>query len=307
MKSVVTFVLGAVLAGGVAYFAMRKPSEPAPAAAPVASVAPAAVTPYPAAEAPAPEPLREPEPVAQPKRSAMPGKPVRSAPVARSLPPAAAPAAAQPTPQEPAAVAQTPPSPPPVTIERPRMEERQPEPPPRVPRTITVPAGTTLSVRIDETLSSEKNRAGDSFRAILDQPLAVDGLVVAERGARVMGKVIDSDRAGRVKGVALLTLELTQLNTSDGQKVKIQTETFNKHGETSKKADGVKIGAAAAIGAAIGAIAGGGKGAAIGAGAGGAAGTGGVMATRGKDAEVPVETKLSFRLRDAITLTERLH
>ncbi|MEO8131445.1 MAG: hypothetical protein ABI822_30395, partial [Bryobacteraceae bacterium] len=68
-----------------------------------------------------------------------------------------------------------------------------------------------------------------------------------------------------------------------------------------------KIGAAAAIGAAIGAIAGGGKGAAIGAGAGGAAGTGGVMATRGKDAEVPVETKLSFRLRDAITLTERLH
>ena len=121
-----------------------------------------------------------------------------------------------------------------------------------------------------------------------------------------MGRIVDSDRAGRVKGVALLTLELTQLTTSDGQKVKIQTETFNKHGDTSKKADAAKIGAAAAIGAAIGAIAGGGKGAAIGAGAGGAAGTGGVMATRGKAAEVPVETKLSFHLRDAISLTERL-
>jgi len=303
MKSVVTFILGAVLAGGVAYFAMRKPAEPTPAAAPVAAVAPAATP----AEVPAPEPVREAEPVVQPKRSAMakPVKPpVRSAPVASAAPPAAA--TPPPAVQQPAPAVQTPPAPPPVAVERPRMEERQPEPPPPVPRTVTVPAGTTIAVRIDETLSSERNHAGDSFRAVLDQPLSVDGLVVAERGARVMGKVIDSDRAGRVKGVALLTLELTQLNTSDGQKVKIQTETFNKHGDTSKKADTAKIGAAAAIGAAIGAIAGGGKGAAIGAGAGGAAGTGGVMATRGKDAEVPVETKLSFRLRDAITLTERL-
>ncbi len=299
MKSVMTFVLGAVLAGGVAYFAMRKPAEPVPPAAPVAAVAPA--------EAPAPEAVRQPEPgrhansAPQTKRSAIPKNPLASAPVAKSLPPSNSPVA-----QESAAAAavQATPPPPPVAIAPPRMEERKPAP--RIPRTVTVPAGTLISVRLDETLSSERNQSGDSFRAVLDQPLAVDGMVVAERGARVMGRIIDSDRAGRVKGVALLTLELTQLSTSDGQKVKIQTETFNKHGDTSKKADAVKIGAAAAIGAAIGAIAGGGKGAAIGAGAGGAAGTGGVMATRGKDAEVPVETKLSFRLRDAISLTERL-
>lgn len=305
MKSVMTFVLGAVLAGGIAYFAMRKPAEPVPAAAPVAAVAPA--------EAPAPEAVRQPEPVRhanpapQTKRSAIPKNPVASAPVAKSLPPSNSPVANQsPVARESAAAAavQATPPPPPVAIAPPRMEERQPAP--RIPRTVTVPAGTMISVRLDETLSSERNQSGDSFRAVLDQPLAVDGVVVAERGARVMGRIIDSDRAGRVKGVALLTLELTQLSTSDGQKVKIQTETFNKHGDTSKKADAVKIGAAAAIGAAIGAIAGGGKGAAIGAGAGGAAGTGGVMATRGKDAEVPVETKLSFRLRDPISLTERL-
>jgi len=299
MKSVVTFVLGAVLAGGVAYFAMRKPAEPVPAAEPAVAAAPS-VTP---AEAPAPEAVRQPEPARPARRSAMPKNPVASAPVASSLPPSNSPVASQaPAAQEPAAQA-TPP-PPPVAVAPPRIEERQPEP--RVPRTVTVPAGTLISVRMDETLSSERNQSGDSFRAVLDKPLAVDGVVVAERGARVSGRVIDSQRAGRVKGVALLTMELTQLNTSDGQKVKIQTETFNKHGDSSKKSDGVKIGAAAAIGAAIGAIAGGGKGAAIGAGAGGAAGTGGVMATRGKDAEVPVETKLSFRLRDAISLTERL-
>jgi hypothetical protein len=306
MKSVVTFALGAVLAGGVAYFAMRKPAEPVPAAAPAAAVAPA--TP---AEAPAPEPARQPEaarhqaPARQAKRSPMPKNPLASAPVAGSLPPSNSPVANQlPVAQESAPAAQATPPPPPVAVAPPRIEEHQPAP--RIPRTVTVPAGTLISVRLDETLSSERNQSGDSFRAVLDQPLSADGLVVAERGARVMGRIIDSDRAGRVKGVALLTLELTQLTTSDGQKVKIQTETFNKHSETSKKADGAKIGAAAAIGAAIGAIAGGGKGAAIGAGAGGAAGTGGVMATRGKAAEVPVETKLSFLLRDAINLTERL-
>jgi hypothetical protein len=163
-----------------------------------------------------------------------------------------------------------------------------------------------ITVRLDEALSSDRNQPGDSFRAVLDQPLAVDGLVVAERKARIMGRIVDANQAGRVKGVSLLSLELTQMTTSDGQKVKLQTETFSKQGDTSKKADAAKIGAAAAIGAAIGAIAGGGKGAAIGAGAGGAAGTGGVMATRGKAAELPIETKLSFRLRDAVTLTEQL-
>ena len=301
MKSVVTFVLGAVLAGGVAYFAMRKPAEPVPAAEPAVAAAPSATP----AEAPAPGPVRQPEPAPQAKRSALPKNPVASAPVASGSQPASNPpvATSQPPAAQEPAVQATPP-PPPVAVAPPRIEERQPEP--RVPRTVTVPAGTLISVRMDETLSSERNQSGDSFRAVLDKPLAVDGVVVAERGARVSGRVIDSQRAGRVKGVALLTMELTQLNTSDGQKVKIQTETFNKHGDSSKKSDGVKIGAAAAIGAAIGAIAGGGKGAAIGAGAGGAAGTGGVMATRGKDAEVPVETKLSFRLRDAISLTERL-
>jgi hypothetical protein len=185
------------------------------------------------------------------------------------------------------------------------MEERQPEPP-RIPRTVTLPAGSLIAVRLDEALSSDRNQPGDSFRAILDQPIAVDGLVVAERGARVMGKVVEAERAGRVKGLSHLALELTQLTTSDGQKVKLQTESFSKQGEASQKSDAVKIGAAAAIGAAIGAIAGGGKGAAIGAGAGGAAGTGGVMATRGKAAELPVETKVSFRLRNAVNLTEQL-
>jgi hypothetical protein len=188
----------------------------------------------------------------------------------------------------------------------PVLEERKPEPPPRVPKTVTIPAGTLLSVRLDEAVSTEKNQTGDSFRATLDQPLVVDGLVIAERGSRIEGRVAEVDAGGRVRGVSRMSLELVRLNTSDGQRLKIQTESFAKQAERSTKKDAAKIGAAAGIGAAIGAIAGGGRGAAIGAGVGGAAGTGGVMATRGEPAEIRAESRLSFRLSQPLTVTEKL-
>jgi hypothetical protein len=156
-----------------------------------------------------------------------------------------------------------------------------------------------------EALSSDRNQTGDTFTATLDQPLVADGLVVAERGARLEGRVVEATAAGRVRGLSNLAIELTQLSTSDGQRVAISTETFAKQGTASKGKDAAKIGAAAGIGAAIGAIAGGGKGAGIGAAIGGAAGTGGVMATRGEPAVLHTETHLNFRLKEAVTLTEK--
>jgi hypothetical protein len=159
---------------------------------------------------------------------------------------------------------------------------------------------------VDETLRSDRNQAGDSFRATLDQPLVVDGAVIAERGSRVEGRISEVDPSGRVRGVARIALELVRLTTSDGQRVRLQTESFAKQAEKETKKDAAKIGVAAGIGAAIGAIAGGGRGAAIGAATGGAAGTGGVLLTRGAAAEIPAETRISFRLRDSITLTEKL-
>jgi hypothetical protein len=161
-------------------------------------------------------------------------------------------------------------------------------------------------VRVDDSLSTEKNAAGDTFRATLDAPLIVEGMAIAERGARALGRIVDCDRSGKVKGLARLTLELTTLNTSDGQKVKIQTELFAREAPSTVKKDAATVGIASGVGAAIGAAAGGGKGAAIGAGAGGAAGAGTVMMTRGKPAEVPAETRVSFRLSEPITLTEKL-
>jgi hypothetical protein len=162
-----------------------------------------------------------------------------------------------------------------------------------------------VAVRLIETVSSDKNHPGDTFTGTLDAPLVVDGLVLAERGARVEGKIVQSQQAGRIKGLSSIALALTRVNLSDGQRVEISTDSFTKMGPQSRMADAEKIGGGAALGAIIGAIAGGGKGAAIGAGVGGAAGTGTVAATRGKPAVLPSETKISFRINNSVTVTER--
>ncbi len=197
----------------------------------------------------------------------------------------------------------TPASPPVEGREETAAAPRAPAPPPA--RTVTLPAGTLISARLSETLESDKMQPGDSFLAVLDSPLVVDGLVIAEKGARVEGRVVEAEQAGRVKGRAALGIQLVRFETSDGQRVAIQTETFRKEAEATKRDDAAKVGLGAGLGAAIGAIAGGGKGAAIGAAAGGAAGTGAVLATRGKAAVIPVETRIDFRLSHSVTITEK--
>jgi hypothetical protein len=183
------------------------------------------------------------------------------------------------------------------------MPEAPPAPPP--PRQVTIPAGTVIPVRLVQSLASDRNSEGDAFTASLDAALIVDGMAIAEKGARVDGKVVRVEQAGRVRGLAVLAMELTSLRTSDGQRVEIQTGTVTKEGEGSVKEDAAKVGAAAGIGAAIGAITGGGKGAAIGAAIGGAGGTGGVLMTRGKPAVAASETRLDFRLRGPVTVVEK--
>ena len=83
-----------------------------------------------------------------------------------------------------------------------------------------------------------------------------------------------------------------------------QTERFDKQSEPDRSRAAAKIGAGAAIGAIIGSLASGGKGAAIGAGAGGGIGAGDVLLTR-KPASLTSETRLTFRLRAPVTITER--
>lgn len=319
-KILMAFVGGAALAGVITMFVANRPAErpqekveaPAssvelPVASDVAKETPLEV----AVEAPKPiqraaeRPSAAPKPVARvvAKPSANTASPAKADDTgAVTLPPFSTSTSNS---------SSTTPAPAPVvTAEAPRRSEilrpEAPKVPERVPETVTIAAGTTISVRLNATLSSDKNLPGDTFTAVLDQPLVVNDMVIAERGAKVDGKVVEAVKAGRVKGTALLSVALTRVRTSDGQSIAIATDPFVREGEKSVKSDAVKVGVGAAIGAAIGAIAGGGKGAAIGGASGGAAGTGVVLATRGKPVQLDVESKLPFRLAQAVTITEKI-
>jgi hypothetical protein len=170
------------------------------------------------------------------------------------------------------------------------------------PATLTIPAGTVLSVRINEYLSSDRNQVGDRVTATLQQPVVVNGYVVARRGQMLVGQVEAAQKAGRVSGTSQLGIELTDLTVADGQSRPILTELWKGSGGTSHGADAATIGGTTALGAAIGSIADWGRGAAIGAGAGAAAGIGAVLLTRGRPTVIPPETWLTFRLKDPVTV-----
>ena len=235
---------------------------------------------------------RPPAEVEPPSRAGAPAEPMPAAPTSPAAP---APAPAEPEPQ----------AAPPARVE---AENATPPPPPAPsePNKVTLNAGMLIPVRLVDGLTSERNLPGDSFTATLDRELVVDGFVIAERGARVEGRVVASDKGGRVQGVASLAVELVRLRTSDGQTVAIRTDGFERRAEQTRQQDAARIGGGAALGAVIGALAGGGKGAAIGAGVGGGAGAGTVMATRGNAAKLPSETRVTFRLKTPVTITERL-
>ena len=171
-----------------------------------------------------------------------------------------------------------------------------PAPAPKV-RTVVIDAGTKLRVRTIDRLSTKTARAGQTFAATLAEPLVIDGVAVATKGAAVTGVVSESDPGGRVKGRATIAVRLTRLQLSDGNEVDIQSGVVVYRARGTKKRDATRIGIGSGIGAAIGAIAGGGQGAAIGAAAGGGAGTGVVMATRGDPAVIASESVLTFQLR----------
>jgi hypothetical protein len=175
-----------------------------------------------------------------------------------------------------------------------------------VPGSVVVPAGTWITIRVNDVISTDRNVVGDGFAATLAQPLIADGIVVARRGQTLAGRVVEVVKGGRIKGRARLGLELTELSLVDGRQVAVRTQLISYSPGTSYGRDATAIAATTATGAAIGGMADGGFGAGVGALAGAAASTIGVLATRGRTAEVYPEAAITFRLLEPLTVgTER--
>ena len=177
------------------------------------------------------------------------------------------------------------------TADKPKTEA----PKAAVPRIVTIPAGTTLTVVLSTSLNSGTNNAGDTFTGNLSEPVVVDGKTVLAKGTKVEGKVVSAEGAGKVKGVGRISLDLTSAVVG-GKAIALSTKTHSEEAKSTKGRDAAVIGGAAGVGTAIGAIAGGKKGAAIGAAVGGGAGTGTVLATKGKNVDYPAESNIEFTL-----------
>jgi hypothetical protein len=233
--------------------------------------------------APPPPPVEEAKPTPAPKpRRHEPRMRSKPAPPSDNTPPAPVAAMAPPAPV--AAVPSTPPPPPP-------------------PKKVTIPSGTTLAVRLVDTIDSETSQQGQTFRATLDSPLAVEGDTAIPAGYDVEGHVVSVQSAGKFAGQSLLVLQLDRISAG-GKYYNIQTDQYSRKGSSRGKNTATKVGAGAGIGAIIGAIAGGGKGAAIGAAAGGGLGGGVQAATKGQQIKLASETVLNFTLQAPLTVVE---
>jgi hypothetical protein len=181
-----------------------------------------------------------------------------------------------------------------------------PTPPPAPePQQVVVPANSTLTVQMIDSVDSSVNHAGEIFHATLDEPIVVENQVVVPKGADVYVRLTSVSSAGKMRGKSGLTLELVKLEFQ-GQSYPLVSSTYTVSGKSQGKETAKKVGAGAVIGTLIGAIAGRGEGAAIGAGVGAAAG-GVYQGMSKKQVKVPSETKLDFQLDQPVTVTVMPH
>ena len=218
-------------------------------------------------------------------------------------PAAEQPAASQPSNQaanEPASSSSQPASGSQSAAPAPEPVAQAPEPPPPPPP-LVVPAGTSVVVRMGNTLTSKTAAVGDSFTGTLAHSIAVGGVVAIPSGAGVSGTVTEAKSPGKFKGEGILTITLHSINVG-GVPTTIETSAYSQTVKGKGKRTAVAVGGGTGAGALIGGLAGGGKGALIGGLVGAGAGTAGAAFTGNKELEIPAESVVTFKLGSSITV-----
>jgi hypothetical protein len=166
---------------------------------------------------------------------------------------------------------------------------------------LTIPAGTPITIRLQQRLSSASAVPGERFEGVVDEPIVVGDQVVVPVGAVVQGHVIVARRSGRLRHPGELGLTLDRV-TVDQQIILLNTSHVVARGRSHKKRNWGWIGGGTGGGALIGALAAGGKGALIGGGIGAAAGTTTAFFTGKKDVAFGNERLLRFRLNQQVNV-----
>ena len=162
-------------------------------------------------------------------------------------------------------------------------------------------SGTEISIRLVDSIDSERDKSGDEFRATLEDPITIGNDVVVPKGADARVRLTEDKSSGKFTGKAELTVQLLSL-VVNGKTVPVATTSVTEYSKSQGGSTAKKAAAVGAVGAIIGAIAGGGKGAAIGAGAGAAAGAGSGVFMKGQRVKIPSETVLTFTTQEPVRL-----
>jgi len=183
-----------------------------------------------------------------------------------------------------------------------------PRPAPAAPRqaavepakTVTVPAGTTLNVRLTQAIDVDASQAGMTFKGVVDDPVMIGGAVVIPRGASAILQAAKVQQSGTMKGSDKISLKVNSIRFG-GLVYEVASSYVESKGKGEGKRTARKIGGGAGLGAIVGGIAGGGEGAAIGAAIGGI--TGAAVASGGEEhLTLPAETRLQFSLTAAVNV-----
>jgi len=180
----------------------------------------------------------------------------------------------------------------------------------------TIRAGKIMRVRLDQQISSENGRVGDTFTGTIVDPIhSSSGVQVVPAGSKIAGKITGVQKAQKDGNPGVLSVYFNKIELPNGRTKTISgsladLETDKAHANEEGHVSGNKtskrnlkwIGGGAGGGAVIGAIAGGGKGLLIGGAAGAVGGLIGKKLTKGKEAVIKEGTEFGVYLNTTISL-----
>jgi len=175
---------------------------------------------------------------------------------------------------------------------------------PAAPAEVSIPAGTSLAIRVDQAISVKSSRPGDRFSGEVVSPItASDGSQLVPKGAEVKGMVDAAHKRGHFKGASLLELRLTSIRLN-GTEYPIETRDRAERKKGKGKRSAAFIGGGTGLGMLVGGLAGGGAGVLWGGLAGAGAGTAGAGLTGNRDLVIPAESVVHFKLAEDLVVRE---
>ncbi|HLK33841.1 MAG TPA: fibronectin type III domain-containing protein [Terriglobales bacterium] len=201
-----------------------------------------------------------------------------------------------------------------IAAASPQLATRPASPASTTPAQLTIPAGTELDATLQDELSSKTAKTGDTFTAALAQPVrAANGEIALPAGTVINGEVTESEQGKTlpmVRGKGRLSFRFRDITLPNHRSFPIEATLLSVHdkkandeGEVTSSTGGKTVAKDVGIGAGLGTVAGlifgsALKGLAIGAIAGG----GYVLATQGKDVDIPAQSGMKLRLDQSLSI-----